>query len=54
MVATTILHIISEDCEKCQLLGKVKLKKLVAINEKGSTLDNIVTYSSCRKFVDHA
>lgn len=54
MVATTISHVISEDFEKCQLLGKVQLKKLVVINKKGSTLNNIVTYSSCRKFVDHA
>lgn len=54
MAITIILYITSEDFEKCQPLCKVYLKKSVVINEKGSTLDNIVAYSSCRKLVDHA
>lgn len=54
MAATTILRITPEDFEKCQPFGKIQLKKFVVINEKGSNLYNIVTYSSCRKFVYHA
>ena len=54
MAATAILHITPEDFEKCQPFGKIQLKKFVVINEKGSILDNIVTYSSCRKFAYHA
>lgn len=54
MAATTVLRITTKDFEKCQPFGKIQLKKFIVINEKGSNLYNIVTYSSCRKFVYHA